>query len=238
MTLEMQCADAMRRCNALRLLHPTGRHPSARKHAIRHRPERLAAERQGRRSARRSGRAPADCMPSREPGDGTKGKHDHAEKQQHGVNREICRTEPIVLACMGELVRQEPSPMLGEQRRFHDDDVPDGDRSPTLETSGGQTVEPRARRLAADALRVPATEQPGCGVPDQGGGRGPDPAYGADCAIPSGSRDRDASQQAVALRAFRNPACRHAAPRSSFRGTIGYCRRRPAPAVRRRRAGA
>ena len=93
-------------------------------------------------------------MPSREPGDGTKEKHHHAEKQQHGVNREICRTQPIVLACMGELVRQEPSPMLGEQRRFHDDDVPDGDGSPSLETFGGQTVEPRARSLGRRCVAV------------------------------------------------------------------------------------
>ena len=52
-------------------------------------------------------------MPWRELGDGAKEKDHHAQKQEHGVDRQICRAKPVVLARMREFVRQDPVSTAG-----------------------------------------------------------------------------------------------------------------------------
>src|SRR5262252_6225048 len=79
-------------------------------------------------------------MPWRELGDRTKEKDHSAQKQQHCVHRQICRAKPIVLACMRELVSQQPSTLLSKECRFHNNDVSYGDASEALETSGRQAI--------------------------------------------------------------------------------------------------
>ncbi len=74
-------------------------------------------------------------MPWRELGDGAKEKDHHTQKQQHRMDRQICRAKPIVLAGMREFVSQDPSTMGSKERRFQNDDVPDGNASQTLEAS-------------------------------------------------------------------------------------------------------
>ena len=70
-------------------------------------------------------------MPAREPRDGANERYHRAQREQDGVSGEIGRTQPIMLARMGELVSEEPAAVLGEQGRLHDDDVPDRDRPST-----------------------------------------------------------------------------------------------------------
>jgi hypothetical protein len=132
-------------------------------------------------------------MPRREPGDRAKEKDHRTQKEQQCVYRQICRAKPIVLARMRELVSQDPSTMGGKECRFQNDDMSDGDASQTFEASRGQAIEPCACRLAADALRPPATQKPGRTMSDEVGGRCPGCAKGTKCAVSSRGRDRDAS---------------------------------------------
>jgi hypothetical protein len=53
------------------------------------------------------------------------------------VDGQICRAKPIVLARMREFVSQNPSTMGGEERRFQNDDVSDGNASQTFEAFRG-----------------------------------------------------------------------------------------------------
>jgi hypothetical protein len=157
-------------------------------------------------------------MPGREPGDRTKGRHHRAQKQQRGVNRQVCGTEPIVLPGVRELVSEQPSTMPLEPCRLHDDGMSYGDRPRALETSGGQSVKPRARRLTADALRPSAAQQQGRGVPDQSGRGGPHAAKHAERAPLSSSRDRNAGHEPRLSRAVGRglPGAETASPAGRF----------------------
>jgi hypothetical protein len=134
-------------------------------------------------------------MPAREPGDGAKKKDHRAQSEQHGVSRKISRTQPIVLARMGELVSEEPSAVSGEQGRLHDDDMPNRDRPPRPETSGRQAIERRGRCLSADEPRSPAAQHPGRRMTDKVGRRGPRAAQGADRTRSARRRCRESSHR-------------------------------------------
>jgi len=76
-------------------------------------------------------------MPWRELSEGAKEKDHHAQKQEHGVDRQICRAKPVVLARVREFVSQDPSTVGSKERRLQNDDVSDGNASQTFEASRG-----------------------------------------------------------------------------------------------------
>jgi hypothetical protein len=134
-------------------------------------------------------------MPTREPRDGAKERYCCAQPEQRGVSGKIGRTQPIMLARMGELVSEEPSAVSGEQGRLHDDDVPDRHGPPRWKTSDRQAIERRARGPTADELRSPAAQHPGQRMTDKVRRRGPHAAQGADRTRSARFRYREASHR-------------------------------------------